>query len=81
MNSLAAGPDSHGEDVTRPDSTAVRYGEFFHETDKPFVAALDTGPLYDPLCFELEKRGVPVFRTADRALRMLEIWRTSPSGH
>ena len=81
MNTLAAGPDSHGEDVTCPDSVAVRYGEFFHETEKPFVAALDTGPLYDPLCFELEKRGVPVFRTADRALRMLEIWRTSPSGH
>ena len=47
------------------------------ETDKPFVAVVDTGPLYDPLCRLLEKRGVVVFRTADRALRMLELWRTS----
>lgn len=79
MNTLAANPAVHGEDVTRPDSVALRYGQFFQETEKPFVAALDTGPLYDPLGFELEKRGVPVFRTADRALRMLELWRTSPS--
>jgi len=80
MNTLAADPAVHGEDVTRPDSVALRYGQFFQETKKPFVVALDTGPLYDPLGFELEKRGVPVFRTADRALRMLELWRASPSG-
>jgi len=69
----------HGEDVTRKDSIAARYGRLARETDKPFVAAVDTGPLYDPLCAELERRGIPVFRTADRALRMLERWRTSPS--
>ncbi|MCE5257206.1 MAG: acetate--CoA ligase family protein [Spirochaetaceae bacterium] len=81
MNSLAADPGVHNEDVTRADSVAVRYGEFFRQSEKPFVAVLDTGPLYDPLGLELEKRGVPVFRTADRALKMLEIWRNSPSAH
>lgn len=77
MNTLAADPAVHGEDVTREDSIAARYGRLARETDKPFVAVVDTGPLYDPLCRELEKRGVAVFRTADRALRMLDRWRTS----
>ncbi|MCX8013598.1 MAG: hypothetical protein N3A02_04850, partial [Rectinema sp.] len=77
MNTLAADPAVHQEDVTREDSIAARYGRLARETDKPFVAVVDTGPLYDPLCRELEKRGVPVFRTADRALRMLERWRNS----
>ena len=80
MNSLAANPSVHSEDVLRDDSTASRYGRLFNETDKPFVAVVDAGSLYDPLCVELERRGIPVFRTADRALKMLEKWRKSPSG-
>lgn len=79
MNTLAANPQVHGEDVTREDSIAARYGRLALETDKPFVAVVDTGPLYDPLCAELERRGIAVFRTADRALKMLERWRMSPS--
>lgn len=78
MNSLAADPALHDEDVTKADSIASRYGSLMAETDKPFVAVVDTGPLYDPLCRILEKRGVVVFRTADRALKMLELWRNSP---
>jgi len=79
MNSLAADPATHEEDVTKEDSIASRYGSLMAETDKPFVAVVDTGPLYDPLCRLLEQHGVVVFRTADRALRMLEMWRTSPA--
>jgi len=77
LNSLPANPSVHGEDITRPDSLAARYGELARQTDKPFVAVVDSGPLYDPLCQELEKHGIVVFRTADRALKMLELWRTS----
>jgi len=77
MNTLAADPAKHSEDVTREDSIAFRYGRLARETDKPFVAVVDTGPLYDPLCRQLEAQGVPVFRTADRALKMLELWRTA----
>jgi acyl-CoA synthetase (NDP forming) len=79
MNSLARDPESHNEDVTMPDSIAHRYGSRMAETDKPFVAVVDTGPLYDPLCRILEGHGVPVFRTADRALKMLETWRARNS--
>ncbi len=81
MNSLPANPSVHGEDITRSDSLAARYGELVRQTDKPFVAVVDTGPLYDPLCQELEQHGIVVFRTADRALKMLELWRKSPAGH
>ncbi len=81
MNSLAAEPGVHDEDVTRQDSIANRYGSLMAETEKPFVTVVDTGPLYDPLCAELERHGVAVFRTADRALRMLELWRRSPAAH
>ncbi len=74
MNTLAAAPGLHGEDVRRDDSLAVRYGKLMLEGDKPWVAAVDAGVSYDPLASELERRGVPTFRTADRALKMLNIW-------
>jgi len=74
MNTLAAGPESRGEDLLREGSLAVSYGRLMAESDKPWVAAVDAGALYDPLARELAARGVPVFRTADRALRMLDAW-------
>jgi acyl-CoA synthetase (NDP forming) len=73
MNSLAPGP-GHGEDVAREDSFAGRFGRIMAGTDKPWVSVVDAGALYDPLARELECRGVPVFRSADRALRMLNLW-------
>lgn len=73
MNTLAAG-SGHGEDVTRDGSIAARYGALFANTTKPWVAVVDSGELYDPLARELIRRGVPTFRTADRALKMLNLW-------
>ncbi len=74
MNSLAPGPLSKGEDVGRDDALPARYGALMAETEKPWVAVVDSGQLYDPLARGLEARGVPTFRTADRALAMLNIW-------
>jgi len=73
MNTLAKG-EGHAEDVTRGDSVAARYGEMMKQGDKPWVAVVDSGELYDPLARELDKRGVPTFRTADRALKILNAW-------
>lgn len=73
MNTLAKG-EGHSEDVTLDSSIAGLYGSLIHATKKPWVAVVDSGALYDPLARELEKRGVPTFRTADRALAMLNIW-------
>lgn len=74
MNTLAADPAVHGEDVSREDSTAARFGKLIRESAKPWVAVVDSGTPYDPLARELEARGVPTFRTADRALAMLDLW-------
>ncbi|HON88716.1 MAG TPA: hypothetical protein PK746_04480, partial [Spirochaetales bacterium] len=73
MNTLAKG-EGHTEDVTLDTSIAGLYGKLIHATKKPWVAVVDSGALYDPLARELERRGVPTFRTADRALAMLNIW-------
>lgn len=73
INTLAAGP-AHKEDVTRDDSLAGRYGRLIKETEKPWVAVVDAGDLYDPLARELLSRGVPTFRSADSALKMLNLW-------
>jgi acyl-CoA synthetase (NDP forming) len=74
MNTLAAGPDSDGEDILREDSLVPLYGRLMAETTKPWVAVVDAGPLYDPLARGLASRGVAVFRTADRALKILNLW-------
>jgi Acyl-CoA synthetase (NDP forming) len=74
MNTLAAGPSSNGEDILREGSLALRYGELMASSKKPWVAVVDSGALYDALSSELERRGVPVFRTADRALWTLNAW-------
>ncbi len=73
MNSLAKA-DHHGEDVTRDGSVAQRYGDLIKSGDKPWLAVVDSGELYDPLARELERRGVPTLRTADRALKILNTW-------
>ena len=74
MNSLAAGPDSHGEDVLRPGSLVEAYVRLMADSTKPWVASVDAGTPYDTLARGLEAGGVPVFRTVDRALRMLRLW-------
>lgn len=38
---------------------------------KPLIAVIDSGPLYEPLAFGLRAAGVPVFRSADQAIRSL----------
>jgi acyl-CoA synthetase (NDP forming) len=73
LHSLASGPDFAG-DLNREDGIAVRYGRLMAESRKPWVAVVDSGPLYDPLARALESRGVPTFRSADRALAALGMW-------
>lgn len=73
MNTLAAAAH-HTEDVSREDSIAGRYGQLIKAGNKPWVAVVDSGDLYDPLVRQLERHGVPTFRTADRALKMMNIW-------
>ena len=38
------------------------------------VVVIDSGALYDAMADGLTRAGVPVFRSADRALRALDAW-------
>ncbi len=73
MHTLPVG-SGHGEDLTRPAALPNRYGELFARSAKPWIAVVDSGELYDPYARALARRGVPTFRTADRALRILNLW-------
>ena len=70
LNTLAAAP-GHGEDLLREGSIAQRLLQVKDETHKPWIAIVDAGAIYDPLAEYLQEGGIPTFRTADRALRLL----------
>jgi acyl-CoA synthetase (NDP forming) len=59
------------EEISDQSSLAQRLPVIFDETDKPLVVAIDAGPLYDPLARALREAGIPVFRSADTAVRTL----------
>ena len=61
----------HGEDVAADASVGPRLARLFALHRKPWVVVVDSGAQYDPLANLLDAAGVPVFRTADRALRLL----------
>lgn len=76
MNSLPKGP-GHDEDVTLPGALPDRLGRLFEKSQKPWVAVVDSGKLYDPFVLEHEKKGIPVFRTSDQALAIINLWLNS----
>jgi acyl-CoA synthetase (NDP forming) len=80
LTTLPPGP-GHGEDLARPGAVADRLACLFRAGAKAWVAVVDGGALYDPLARHLAEEGVPVFRTADRAVRAFGqycAWRLQP---
>jgi acyl-CoA synthetase (NDP forming) len=73
LTTLAPGA-GHDEDLARPGGIVSRLAALRRDSGKPFVAVVDAGALYDPLAVALEARGIPAFRTADRALRAFATW-------
>jgi acyl-CoA synthetase (NDP forming) len=71
LATLPRGP-GHDEDLGSPDAVAARLVDLWRRTSKAWVAVVDGGPLYDPFVAALEAGGIPVFRTADRAMRALD---------
>jgi len=70
MNSLA--PGEHHEDLDRDGSVARGLCQLWAESPKPWAAVVDSGELFDPLASRLLDAGLPTFRTADRALRIID---------
>jgi len=52
-------------------SFARRLARLVPQTEKPVVVSLDAGPLYDSLARAIEAEGIPVFRSADEAVRTM----------
>ncbi len=73
LNTLPAS-SAHGEDLLREGSIARRLVQVRQDCPKPWIAIVDAGPLYDPLVAELQRGGIPTFRAADRALRLLNVF-------
>ncbi len=72
LNTLPAGAGHH-EDLTRPDGIGLRLAKLKDELAKAWVAVVDAGAVYEPLVALLEEHGIPTFRTADTALRLLNV--------
>ncbi|MBW2368343.1 MAG: acetate--CoA ligase family protein [Deltaproteobacteria bacterium] len=45
-----------------------------HAGDKPVIGVVDGGSLYDPLVDALEEKGLPVFRSSDRAVAAIALY-------
>ena len=73
LNTLPPGTGHH-EDLARPDGIVARLAALKRDGGKPWVAVVDAGTLYDPMAGALAAAGIPTFRTADRALRLLNVY-------
>jgi len=73
LNSLAPAP-GHDEDLGRPDSLASRLTEIRRRSGRPWIAVVDAGALYDEMARRLVLAGIPTFRSADRAMRLFNVY-------
>ena len=73
MQTLPPGEDHH-ESIHSPESIAQQLPSVAGDSDTPLVAVVDSGVRFDPLAEELTRGGLPVFRSADRAVRVLCKW-------
>lgn len=58
-------------EIDEPGSFVARMIGLWRETDLAWVIVVDGGRLYDPMAGRLLEEGIPVFRRADRALRLM----------
>jgi len=70
MQTLPAG-EGHRESLRSDASIARLLPAAAAASETPLVAVVDSGLLFDPLADELSSAGLPVFRSADRAVRVL----------
>lgn len=61
------------EDLDCPDSFPALVGRW-RNGGKPIVFVVDSGSSFDPLAEAVRAQGVPVFRSADEAVRTLGTW-------
>ena len=64
----------HGEDYLSETSVVQRLLKVHRETNKPWVAVVDAGSLFDPMVKLFNENGIPTLRTIDRALKLFDIY-------
>jgi len=65
-------PGIRGDESFRSETGIVHFmTQLLKKTPKPIVGVVDGGKLYDPFVEALEKGGLPVFRSSDRAVAAL----------
>jgi acyl-CoA synthetase (NDP forming) len=79
MENLASG-EGHGEDILHENSYPNVTIRVFRSSQKPMVACLNSGKLYDASVQMIEEAGIPCFRKIDRAMRALDLF-VSHTGH
>lgn len=73
LQTLPGEPGSR-QSVLNPTSVCQLLPKVAQEKGKPIVVVVDSGDLFDPMEAALEAGGIPVFRSADRAMRALCRW-------
>lgn len=73
LNTLPPGV-GHQDDIWREDSLAMRLIKLKDKIQKPWVAVVEGGELYNPMVNLLEEHGIPTFRAADRAIHLFNIF-------
>jgi acyl-CoA synthetase (NDP forming) len=68
---LTAALKTAPEEIEQEGSLVHRLTRLFAEAGKPMIVVVDSGPRYDPLVRALRAGGVPVFPSADQAIRSL----------
>ncbi|MBI5610147.1 MAG: indolepyruvate oxidoreductase subunit beta [Deltaproteobacteria bacterium] len=68
---LTAALQTGAEEVGNATALPQRLGALFAAAHKPVVAVVDSGEAYLPLVQQLRSSGMPVFRSADQAVRSL----------
>ena len=73
LNTLAPG-DGHREDFAAAGGIVARLAGLRRDDGKPWIAVVDAGVLYDGMAHALLAAGIPTFRSADRALRLFNVF-------
>lgn len=73
MRTLPPGVDPRGWDTIEGDTALpALLPPIVAASDKPIIATVDAGPLYDPLAEALRRAGVPTYRSVDMAMPALQ---------
>ena len=73
LTTLAPG-DGHRENFTAAGGVVGRLAALRRDGGKPWIAVVDAGTLYDEMARALLTAGIPTFRSADRALRLFNVF-------